>query len=83
MEIDLMVGAHRDGKCVSHDPSLAWSYYHLMHFTLVSVQRFKALHDCLAIPLWFLINSGTLKECKARFHQAPLPFFAQELNILS
>ena len=57
MEIDLMVRAHKDGKCVSHDPGPAWCYYHLMHFILVSARCFKALHDCLAVPLWFLIKA--------------------------
>lgn len=29
----------------------------LMHFGVVSVHHFKAPHDYLAIPVWFLINT--------------------------
>lgn len=76
-----MVRAHRDGKCVSHDPDPAWSYYHLMHSTLVSALALKLDMIAWAIPLWFLINSGTLKEWKARFYEAAQPLFGDELII--
>lgn len=54
-----LTGMENVSAMIQTRPSLITT---LMHSTLVADPPFKVLHNGSAAPLWFLINSGMLKE---------------------